>query len=70
MPLPVERLRPDSSAEQVRQAISDSIAQCVSEGGRSQEQCVAMAHEIARRRTGNGSANRNIRAGLEAPNGT
>ena len=68
MPLPAESLTPDSSDEQVKQAISDSIAQCMHEGGRELEQCVAMAYAMMRRATGKGAGGggRNrIRAGLE-----
>ena len=67
MPLPVERLRPDSATEVVQQAISDSIAQCVQEGGRDQAQCSAMVNEIAKRATRSGSGpapTRQVRAGL------
>jgi len=66
MPLPTESLRPDSSREEIQRAISAAISQCVSEG-RDQDQCVAIAHETARRATRSGSGNsptRQIRAGL------
>lgn len=52
MPLPVENLTPESSAEAINQAISDSIAQCMKEGGRDQAQCAAMAYDMARKATG------------------
>lgn len=52
MPLPAENLTPESNAEAIRQAISDSIAQCMREGGRDQAQCAAMSYEMARKATG------------------
>ncbi len=52
MPLAVDGLRPQSSVDEISKAISDSIAQCMNEGGREQNQCVAIAYNIARRRTG------------------
>ena len=68
MPLPAEGLTPDSSQDEIRAAVSASIAQCMQEGGREQEECTAMAMEIARRATGNGAGGggqSKIRAGLE-----
>lgn len=59
MPLPVESLTAQSSAEEVRRAISESIAQCIREGGK-QDQCTAMAFAMARKQTSG-----NIRRGLE-----
>lgn len=55
MPLPVERLTSASSDEAVKQAISDSISQCVREG-KEQKVCVAMVHTMARGATGKGLA--------------
>ena len=52
MPLPAESLTKDSSDDQVKKAVSESIAACMEEGGRSQEQCVAMAYSMARKATG------------------
>lgn len=60
MPLAVDALTKDSSAEQVRKAISESIAQCTREGGRDPDQCKAMAFSIARKNT-----SPDIRRGLE-----
>lgn len=51
MPLKVEGLTPDSTDEEIQEAISDSIAQCVREG-REQAQCVAMVHDMTRTATG------------------
>ena len=65
MPLAVDSLTPQSSREQIQKAISESVSQCMAEGGREQDQCVAMAHGIAKKKTGDGSPNRSIRAGLE-----
>lgn len=52
MPLAVENLTSKSSSEEIKFAISKSIKQCMDEGDRSQDQCVAMAYEIAREKTG------------------
>lgn len=54
MPLPAEALTGRSSDEEIKQAISASIEQCMQEGGRGQDQCIAMAHEMARQATGKG----------------
>lgn len=51
MPLPVDRLTPDSSIADIREAISQSIAQCIREG-REQKQCAAISYSIARDKTG------------------
>jgi len=51
MPLHTERLTSESSDEAIQEAISKSIEQCMQEGGRDQEQCVAIAHSTARRAT-------------------
>jgi len=52
MPLPVENLTPDSPEGTIREAISQSIAQCMREGGRDQKQCAAIAYSYAREKTG------------------
>jgi len=52
MPLPVERLTPNSSERTIREAISQSIAQCLREGGRDQKQCAAISYQYAREKTG------------------
>jgi len=52
MPLPAEGLTPQSTPEEIQAAISDSIKQCMDEGSREQDQCVAMAYSMARRATG------------------
>jgi len=49
MPTAVDRLEKGSSDAQVKAAISDCIAQEVN-SGRSQEQAVAMCHQMARDR--------------------
>jgi len=59
MPTPADSLTAQSTPDEVRAAISASIAQCVSEGG-EQEQCTAIAFAAARRRTAGA-----IRQGLE-----
>jgi len=52
MPLQVENLTPDSSIVSIREAIGESIAQCMREGGREQKQCADIAYSIAREKTG------------------
>ncbi len=52
MPLPVEGLTPDSPEGIIREAISQSIAQCIKEGGRDQKQCAGMVYDMAREATG------------------
>ena len=54
MPLPVDNLTPDSPTTAIREAIGQSIAQCLREGGREQKQCAAIAYSIAREKTGKG----------------
>jgi len=51
MPLAVENLTPDSPLTSIREAISQSIAQCIREG-RDQKECAGMAYGIARDKTG------------------
>jgi hypothetical protein len=59
MPLPVDRLTSNSSAQEIRDAISASIEQCMNEPipegykvKNKQEWCAAKAYSIARRKTG------------------
>ena len=52
MPLPVESLTRESSPEAISEAISASIEMCMQEGGRELDQCQAIAHSIARKKTG------------------
>lgn len=52
MPLAVDNLTPDSGLGTIREAISQSIAQCMREGGTEQKQCAAIAYSIAREKTG------------------
>lgn len=51
MPTLAEKLTSTSSSGQVNAAISDSIRQLMNEG-RSQQQAVVMANEMARKATG------------------
>lgn len=51
MPLAVEALTQQSSLQATREAISESIAQCMREGGRTQKECAGMAFGIAREKT-------------------
>ena len=52
MPLAVENLTKKSNIKQVKDAISKSVGQCMDEGGREQDQCIAIAYSIARKKTG------------------
>jgi hypothetical protein len=52
MPLSVEQLTSDSTDAEVQSRISESISQCMEEGGTEQKQCAAIAYDIARRQTG------------------
>jgi hypothetical protein len=52
MPLPVESLTPEANDRVINEAISQSVEKCMREGGKSQEQCAAMAYEMARKSTG------------------
>ena len=51
MPLAVDSLTPDSGLPEVRQAISESVAQCIKEGG-NQKECAGRAIGTARDKTG------------------
>lgn len=51
MATPAESLTPDSSDEDIRKAIGDSVAQMVDEGF-NQEQAVAVAFQQAAKATG------------------
>ena len=53
MPLAVDSLTPDSGLPEVRQAISESVAQCIKEGG-NQKECAGRAFGTARDKTGKG----------------
>ena len=52
MPYPADRLTPNSTKDQIEAAISASIAMCMREGGRKQDQCAAIAYSKARKATG------------------
>ena len=52
MPLSVEALNPDSSTQQVRDAISESIEACMKEGGKTQKECAGQVYGMARQATG------------------
>ena len=52
MPLAVDNLSKKSTIKSVTDAISKSIGQCMDEGGRKQDQCVAISYSIARKKTG------------------
>jgi len=51
MPTKAEQLTPDSTDEQIREAISDCISQLIREG-RDQQQAIAICYSQARRATG------------------
>jgi len=68
MPLHVENLRPDSSDDAVKSAVSESISECVREGKKSHKECVAMVTSMARKATGDGAGSlggRQLRRGLD-----
>ncbi len=52
MPTPAEGLTAQSSPDAVQGAISSCISQMMGEGGRSQEQVIAICHSMARKATG------------------
>ena len=52
MPLAVDNLTKDASIVTVNKAISKSIGQCMDEGGREQDECIAIAISIAEKKTG------------------
>lgn len=52
MPLSVERLSPETSTERIQEAISESMSQCMKEGGRTQKECAGMIYSMAREATG------------------
>ena len=61
MPLPVDNLTPDSSTVSIREAISQSIAQCMKEPipegydvteANKNKWCAAQSYSIARENTG------------------
>ena len=52
MPIPAETLTPQSNDKDVQEAIGLSIEMCMKEGGRTQEQCAAIAYSVAREKTG------------------
>jgi len=53
MPNPkMEALNSNSTEPQVQEAISAEIEHCMSKPGADQKQCAALAHSMARERTG------------------
>jgi len=52
MPLSVESLTPESTELEIQDKISQSIGQCMEEGGREQKECAGMVYDKARERTG------------------
>ena len=52
MPLEVDKLTPESPLASTREAISQSIEQCMKEGGRTQKECAGMVWGMARDNTG------------------
>jgi hypothetical protein len=66
-PYIVEGLKPTTGKDDISRAISESIAQCMESGERSQEQCEAIVHDMARKAQGGasgGPALRKIRSEL------
>ena len=51
MPTPADNLNPNSTEEEIKAAISNTIAQLIREG-RDKDQAVAMAFDMAKRKTG------------------
>lgn len=51
MPLPIESATPQTPANEVRNLIGKSIAQCIKEG-KDQKQCAAIAYQFAKDKTG------------------
>ena len=52
MPWAVDNLTPKDNIVKVNKAISTSIGQCMDEGGREQDQCIAIAISKAEEATG------------------
>jgi hypothetical protein len=52
MPLPAEGLPSNANDKATQEAISASIAACMREGGKSQQECAAIAYSMARKSTG------------------
>jgi len=63
MPTKAESLTKDSSPESTKAAISSCISQLMDEGGRSQEQCVAICMEQTRKATGKQLKKKSTRIG-------
>ena len=51
MPTPADNLNPNSTEEEIKAAISNTIAQLIREG-RDKDQAVAMAFDMVKRKTG------------------
>jgi hypothetical protein len=51
MPVPVDNLTPDSSEEDIKKAISETISALIREG-KDEKQAIAMAFEMAKRKIG------------------
>lgn len=52
MPLPVESLTPDSNPVTIREAIAQSMEQCMKEGGKDMKECAGMIYGMVREHTG------------------
>ncbi len=65
MPLPVQNLNPNSTDEEIAEAVRASIEQCIDEG-KDAKQCAAIAYRYARDLTGKNS----MRLGFAAQGGT
>lgn len=50
MPLKVQTLSTDAPPQAVRDAISESIKQCLDEGGKTQKECAGMVYGILKER--------------------
>ena len=63
MPTPAEGLTAQSSPDAVQGAISSCISQMMDEGGRPQEQVIAICYSQARKSTGKALARRSTTIG-------
>ena len=63
MPTAAEKLTMGSSEDMMKGAISSCIEQMMHEGGRSQEQVIAICHEMARKSTGRALKKKSTRIG-------
>ena len=63
MPTQAESLTPQSTPEATQSAISSCIAQLMDEGGRPQEQCIAICYSQAEKAIGRNIPRKSTRIG-------